>query len=162
MKIMTTVINRIGEFFDRLAGLILVLVMLLAVTNILLRALINRPILGTYEFVGYLTATAIGLSLAGCASQGGHIAVGVLVDRLPPRMQKLIELLLNLPVLGFLSLAAYQLFRHAGRIALNGEVAPTTELPFYPFVYLVAAGFLALVLVVAGRTIALLGREWQS
>lgn len=162
MKTIATITNRFGELLDRLAGLILASVMLLVVANILLRSLFKRPILGTYELVGYCTAAAIGLSLAFCAAQGGHIAVGILVDRLPARMRTLIELCLNLPILGFLGLAAYQLFCHGKRVIASGEVSPTTELPFYPFIFLVAIGFLALTLVFMMRTATLLGREEQS
>ncbi|MGB4563598.1 MAG: hypothetical protein WBJ00_02310 [Dethiobacteria bacterium] len=37
--------------------------------------------------------------------------------------------------------------RYGQRVALSGEVAPTTGFPFHPFIYLVAFGFFILGLV---------------
>jgi TRAP-type C4-dicarboxylate transport system permease small subunit len=144
---------------DGIAGLALGGVAVLVTANILLRTLWNRPITGTYEVVGYLTAAAIGLSLAHCALQNSHIAVDFLIGRMAKGRQNLIEVITHLPVLVFLSLVTYHLAGYAARVASSGEVAPTTRLAFYPFIYLVALGFLVLSLTVLLRLLQLLHRR---
>ncbi|HOP68912.1 MAG TPA: TRAP transporter small permease [Bacillota bacterium] len=139
-----TVVTRAADY---IAGFLLLLVMGLVVANVALRVLFNGSILGTYEMVGYLTAASIGLALASCAVQNGHLAIELIVHRLPPRARKLIGPLFSLPAALFLLVAAYQLGRYGQRVALSGEVAPTTGFPFHPFIYLVAFGFFILGLV---------------
>lgn len=139
--------SKCGEYLDWIAGWALMGVMLLVVSNILLR-LFGRPIEGTYEWVGFLTAAAIGLSLAYCAVQKGHIAVTFFVDKLAPRQQAAIDLVINLLSVAFLVLAFWESLLYGNSMKVSGEVALTTKIPFYPFIYLIAFGLLALALVI--------------
>ncbi len=149
MKSIKTIVYTASRYIDILGGFILAGVAGLIVANIIMRTLFNNPIVGTYELVGYLTAAAIGLSLAHCAVQNSHIAVGFLVDRLPVTSRRVIGVIVNLPSFVVLSLIAWHLTRYANNIALSGRVSPTIQLPFYPFIILVALGFLMLALVTA-------------
>ncbi len=148
MHILEKMIVKVSYGLDSLAGLILAATALLVVANILGRTLLQRSILGTYEMVGFLTAAVVGLALARCAVENSHIAIDFILDRLPARLQRLIDLVLGFPVFLFLILATYNLLIYGARIAQSGEVSPTTKLIFYPFIYLVALGLLALALVV--------------
>ena len=96
MKQFTGLVTGFSRVLDRIAGLCLVSVMVLIVTNILFRVFLKRPILGTYEFAGFLTATVIGLALAYCAVQNGHIAVTFVMDRLSSRVQAFVDAAMNL------------------------------------------------------------------
>ncbi len=151
MEKIKAIVHAASRFIDTLAGIILGGVACLVVANILARTLLNRPIAGTYELVGYLTAAAIGLSLAHCAIQNSHIAVNFLVDRLPDISRHIIGIIIDLPSVIFLCLISWHLTLHAQTIALSGRVSPTIQLPFYPFILLVALGFLMLALVIALR-----------
>jgi len=138
----------LSRSLDFIAGLVLASTAFLVVANILGRALINRPILGTYEMVGFFTAAAVGLALARCAIENSHIAISFVTDKFPARLQYIFELLVGLPVFVFLAFTTYHLVLFANRIALSGEVAPTTQIIFYPFIYLLALGFFVLGLTV--------------
>lgn len=148
MHILEKMIVKVSYGLDSLAGLILAATALLVVANILGRTLLQRSILGTYEMVGFLTAAVVGLALARCAVENSHIAIDFILDRLPVRLQRLVDSVFGIPVFLFLILTTYNLFVYGARIALSGEVSPTTKLIFYPFIYLVALGFLALALTV--------------
>lgn len=155
MQKFETLVIKLSRSFDALAGLILAATALLVVANILGRALMNRSILGTYEMVGFLTAAVVGLALARCAVENSHIAVGFIMERMASRLQRTVEIIINGPVFLFLLFATYHLFSYGTRIAVSGEVAPTTRLAFYPFIYLVALGFLILALTVLLKTLKL-------
>ena len=83
------IIRWLSQWFDRVARGALVIMMLVVVSNVLLRA-VWQSIPGTFEYVGYLGAVAIGFALAFCAVQGRHVAITVVVDRLPQRTQAII------------------------------------------------------------------------
>ncbi len=148
MQLFEAVVTKISRIFDTLSGIILAATALLIVANILGRALLQSSILGTYEMVGYLTAAVVGLALARCALENGHIAVGLVVERLPQRLQRYIESITGTAVFVFICFVSYNLFTYGRRIAISGEVSPTTQLIFYPIIYLVALGFFVLSLTV--------------
>lgn len=149
-------IVKASKGLDVLAGLILAGTALLIVANIVGRTLFNSSILGTYEMVGFLTAAAVGLSLARCAVENSHIAIEFILERFPLKLQRSIEIIFSIPSFLFLSFATYNLFTYGLRIARTGEVSPTTQIIFHPFIYLVALGFMLLTLVVLLQLIKLL------
>ncbi len=156
MQLLTVIVTRISRALDFAAGLMLAATAMLVVVNILGRVLLQRPILGTYEMVGYFTAGAVGMALAHCALVNSHIAVAFILDRFPARLQRAVEIVFGAPVFAFLIFTGYNLYLHGARIAASGQVSPTTQMIFYPFVYLVAIGFFALALVVLLKLLHLL------
>ena len=151
-------VTGLSKLCDKVAGFCLAAVMLLVVTNIILRVLFNRPLLGTVEYVGFLAATTIGLALAFCAAQNAHIAVNFIVERFPGKIRLAVDVLMNTVAFAFWSMAAWQIWIYAGSLAASGVVSPTTQTPFYPFVYLVSFGLFALCLVLFARIIDLVKR----
>jgi len=151
MKQFTGFVAGLSQQFDKIAGLCIAGVMLLVVSNILLRTVFNRPILGTYELVGLLTALGIGLALANCAFQNAHIAVDFVVDHFPLRLQAIVDSSINLISLVFWSLSAWHLGKYASNMTVSGVVSSTAQVPVYPFIYLVATGLSGLCLVLILR-----------
>jgi TRAP-type C4-dicarboxylate transport system permease small subunit len=154
MKQFEGLVTGLSRVLDKIAGFCMVAVMLLVVSNVILRAVFSRPILGTYEYVVFLTAVMIALALAYCAVQNGHIAVGFVVDRLSCRIQAAVDIFVNITALFFWGLCAWQVANYAKTMQISGVVSPTTQTPFYPFIYLVALGLLSLCLVSAVRAAA--------
>ncbi|MHB8125231.1 MAG: TRAP transporter small permease [Desulfitobacteriaceae bacterium] len=133
---------------DKLAGICIFSVMLLIVTNIILRVVFNHPILGTYELVGFLTAMGIGFALAHCAFQDGHIAVSFIMELFPQKIQSIVDILINAVSLMFWAGAVWYLGEFGQAMKMKGLVSPSAEIPVYPFIYLIALGLLGLSMVV--------------
>lgn len=148
-------LGKATKFLDQIAGLAIIAVMLLVVANVILRATVGRPILGTYEFVGFLTAIIIGLALAHCAFQNGHIAVDFIMKKFPDKVKVPVDFFIHLVSLVFLALSSLHTTNYARSMILTGEVSPTTKTPFYPFIYITALGLAVLCLVVLIRMISL-------
>jgi len=161
MKKLEGLVTGLSRILNNIAGFCMVLVMALVVVNILLRALFKHPILGAYEYVVYTTAVMIGLTLAYCAVQNGHIAVDFIVERLPLKAQAVIDTLINATALLFWAACAWQTCDYAQRMTVNGVVSPTTQIPVAPFIYLVAFGLLALSLVLLVKTSASLRKVFS-
>jgi TRAP-type C4-dicarboxylate transport system permease small subunit len=146
-------ITKSCRLMDKVAGLCVAGTVFLVVINVLMRAIFNRPFLGTYEYVGFSTALIVGLSLAYCAIMESHITVDLLTNQLPNGVRDVVVSLAEIISFGFVALVTWQLVKYAGNIQSTGEVSPTTEVPLYPFIYLVALGFFALSLVALGKTV---------
>lgn len=138
------IVTGMSLLLDRAAGVAMFAIMALIVCNVIFRALLGKAILGTYEYAGYLTAVMIAFSLANCAIQKGHIAVDFIMERFSSRMQAWADILTNGISLCFWVLSAWHVGLYAHNLALRGVVSPTTQTPFYFFIYLIAFGLLAL------------------
>ncbi len=153
MKRFSDLVTGLSRLLDQAAGFFLVATIVLIVLNILLRAVFKTPIFGAYEYVGLLTALVIGLAIAYCGVQNAHIAVTLVTERLPARLQTLISIFINLISMCFLAVCAWYVGLYAGSMKDSGLVSPTTQIPTYPFVYLIALGLLVYSLVLLVRTI---------
>lgn len=153
MEKLKIAVSALSRGLDKIAGLCMVLIMVVVVSNILMRVIFNRPILGTVDYVVFLTVAVIALSLAHCALQKGHIAVSFVVDRLPLKIQAVVDLSMNAAAMFFWGLCAWQIFLYANKMAASGLVSATAQIPVYPFIYLVAIGLLALSLVLLVSTV---------
>ena len=142
------VIKKISRLFDRVAGLGVVLLMALVVVNVITRTAFNSPILGVYEYVGFLAASIISLALAYCSVQSGHIAISLITDKLHGRVQIFVDSFAKILSVALLGLFSYQMISYAIRLASSGEVSLTTWMPLFPFVLIVALGFIGLTLIV--------------
>lgn len=151
MKHFSGLVRGISGILDKLAAMCIFAVMILVVSNIILRTVFSRPIMGTYELVGFLTALGVGLALAHCALKDGHIAVGFLVERLSLKTQALLAILTNTIALGFWSMSSWYLFKYAHAMMSKGVVSSTAEIPVYPFIALIALGLLGLCLVLISK-----------
>lgn len=152
MNIIRKFSQKLSNILDRIAGWFVVALMVLVVGNVILR-LIGIPIPGTIEWAEFLTAMAIGLSLAYCGLQDGHISLEYLVGKFNIKVQFMIQIVIDFLVATFLSLAFWRIILYAYDMKLNGQVSMATKTPFYLFIYVIAFGFLAYFLVVLGSLI---------
>jgi len=147
MKNLSGKVKGLSHLLDKLAGICVFAVMLLIVSNIIFRVVFSKPILGTYELVGFLTALGIALALAYCAFHDGHIAVSFILERFSKKIQAVINVLTNTAALLFWSMTVWYMGKFAHTMMVKGMVSPSAEIPIYPFIYLVALGLLGLCLV---------------
>lgn len=129
--------NDLSKALFAVAGAAIVVMMLLTCADIVLR-LFRRPIPGTYELVSFLSAVSVAFAMAHTSVQKGHIAVSVLVQLLPKRLQSLVDSLTTGLSFGLFALISWQSFRYAESLRQSGEVSMTLQLPFHPFVYGIA------------------------
>src|SRR5660397_216648 len=153
------ILGRITGALDWLAGWVILASMFLVAGNVAFRPF-GHPIAGTYEWTGFLTALAIGLALSHCAARDGHTAIMLLVERFPSRARKAAMTVVRLLVAGVLFLSAWRLYLYALAIRASGEVAPTTEIPFWPITLVVAGGLLIYAVVELAKVFHLIA--WAS
>lgn len=128
-----------------LAGFFMVLMVLLACSNMVLRA-VWLPVKGTFELMGFSGALAAAFSLAATQRGKGHITVTLLKGRLPEWLEKTLVLFSFVLSGSFFLLVSW----HCGQRALGiwrlGELSETLQVVYYPVVFAVALGFVALAL----------------
>lgn len=159
MKKAGNVIVALSHYLVILSSICMVAMMLLIVSNVLMRVLFKSPIFGTFEYVGFLTAIVISFAIANCGVKNGHVAVDLFIDKFPRKIQKIIDFVLGIVSTCFLGLFAWQMVKFGSSLMHSGEVSSTTRTPVHFFVYLVAFGLFLLTVVVLFRTIGLINTE---
>ena len=153
-------VYRFSRTLNILSGIALVVMMGLVFVNVALRA-VWRPILGTYEFTGFLAAITIAFALAHCASKKGHIAITIFADRLSPRIQAVLDSIVAILGTVLYAVIAWQCVKYAINIYHTGEVSMATATPFYPFVFAVAFGLLMLALILLNDVFKSIGKIFK-
>jgi TRAP-type C4-dicarboxylate transport system permease small subunit len=144
VKKFESIVEKTSQVLNTIAGYGIVVTMVLIVLNVILRSLFNIPIKGVYEISGYLTAIVVAFTLAQCALEGAHIAVEILMDKLDSKIQLVINTIWSSIMIVFLFFIGIQVFSNGITVMKSGEVSPTAQIPFYPFIFLVSIGFFVL------------------
>jgi len=144
-------LERLGALVNRGlawgAGLLLVAMMLFTVADMLLRAL-GRPVAGSYEVIGWLSASAMALALGYTQLHRGHVAITLVTTRLGERTRPVLECLVSLLSLLLFAAVAWYVARYGSVLQSSGSRSETLQAIVYPWVYIVAVG-------AAGLTLAL-------
>lgn len=141
MNMFKKVVTKVCDYLDTVGGIALAAIMILITLNVITR-IFGKPIKGTVEWVQFLLSASIGLTIAYCALQEAHITVGILVDRLPRKARLIIETFVNVLVMAFALLASRMLLLNGFAMRDRGQLGMVTRLPYYPFIYITAFGFL--------------------
>lgn len=148
-----SILKDVTQRMDMLAGIGVLIIMLVIVSNVILRALFKQPLLGAYEIVSYFTAIVVALALAHCAIQNGHIVVDYLVKRFSEKNQAMLATLINLIALVFWSMASWQMFLFFASSKSHGMISASAQIPVYPFIFIIAIGLTMLSLVIVMQTL---------
>ena len=86
-------LHRISSWFAVVGGIVLTAMVVLVVISIFGRALFSSPVPGDFEIVALGTAVAIFMFLPYCYMQKGNVAVDIFISRMPPGVQRGMDVL---------------------------------------------------------------------
>lgn len=147
---MITVQNLAGGL-NRIAGMILFLMMLLTLADVLLRKLWSQGILGGLELSEFMMAALVFCSLAQAEIEDRHVSVDLIAGRIPARAGKLWTALLQGLSALLMGAIAVSSFLYALTIQTASEISPDLGLPRYPLILVAALGCALLCLVMLLR-----------
>ena len=141
------IIKKTAGIFNLIAGGAIVAAMLVVVANVILRKIFKHPILGSSEYIGFISVLIISFGLAYCLVVNAHIAVDFIVEKFKTKTQGIIDSITGIFVFAFMSFFTWKVFDLATKVLKNGQLSPTTQFPFYIFIYLMAVCFFVFCLV---------------
>jgi len=160
MKLFLDFILRLSRLAQTIAGVALIGIIGLTVTDVTLRSL-GRPIVGSYEIVALMGALVAGFSLPFTSWVRGHIYVDVLVQKLSRGARNGFHYATRVSGIIFFSLISWNLVKMGLDLQKSGEVSPTLQIPFYPIVYGVGICCLLQSLVLLGDIAKLLRGKYE-
>lgn len=134
-------LDRIESGMKAVAALGLVGMAFITGADVLGRGALNTPILGTEEIVTILAVIVAGFSLPYAHSQGSHIGVEMLYNKLGRRLRICIKFVTDLFGSVLFGVVAWQMALYAITLQESGEVSMNLELPTYYVVFALAFCF---------------------
>jgi TRAP-type C4-dicarboxylate transport system permease small subunit len=122
--------------------------MLLTVADVVLRAF-RRPIVGTYELVGFLGALAIGFSLPQTSLDKGQVLMDLLSQKLSAGANRVLQALTRAIGVALFAVLGWNLGAMGLDLRGSGEVTPLLGLPLSLLAFAIALACLAECLVLA-------------
>jgi TRAP-type C4-dicarboxylate transport system permease small subunit len=127
----------VSKVLNIIAGIAVTFMMLLTVTDVLLRAG-GHPIIGTFEIVALSLALVIGFAIPQVSLDRGHVSMDFLLVKLSQRGKDVMNTFTRILGLILFAFIGYNLFSVGARFHASGEVSATIKIPFYPVAYGVA------------------------
>jgi len=141
MKTLRSIIGLLTAIFRWLAVASVAAMALLITASVLMRATAT-PLGGEHELIELMMVTVVMLGLAYTQKTGGHISIGLLVDRLPPRWQAGLDLLAVVLTAATCLLIGWANLRVAYDYATGSPMSTDfLSIPLYPFKIVVGLGF---------------------
>lgn len=134
MRAFSSGVRLVCRWMHAAAGAALAAMVFLTVADVLLRA-VRRPIVGTYELVGFLGAVAIGFSIPQTSVQRGQVCMDVVTARLPRGGRRVLAAAARLLGVALFALIGANLFRMGADLSRTGEETPLLHLPHFPLAY---------------------------
>ncbi len=129
----STCLSYIGNFA-------LAAMMLLTTADVIGRYFLNSPVLGAYEITEYLMLIMVFSFLALAQSARVHINVDIVFNRLPARLQHILERFNHLVCLLMMLLVTWMSLQRIWELKKTGEASVLLKIPDYPFAAFLVVG----------------------
>jgi TRAP-type C4-dicarboxylate transport system permease small subunit len=121
-------------------------VMALLIVNILMRALFNAPIFGTYEFISVMSLVLIVCALSYTENTSGNVTVTLILEYLRPKTRNIFEIIGNSICTVMAGIIAYDEFMLIHSKFVKGDMTDNLHIPQWILVAVLAIGFILLTL----------------
>jgi TRAP-type C4-dicarboxylate transport system permease small subunit len=140
-------VDTITNLMNRFAYGILFAMMMLTVTDVVLRKLFSKGILGTLEMTEFMMVGLVLFALGRVERLDRNISVDLVMKHMSRRVRLMVEMITRLICFIFFSLVTASLLVYAQAMKASHEATVDLWIPSYPFVYAAAAGCAVLALV---------------
>jgi TRAP-type C4-dicarboxylate transport system permease small subunit len=121
---------------------LLLMIFFISIGDVIGLKLFSWPVPGSTEIISLFQLVFIALTVAMTHLMRQHISVGILVDRLPKKVQAAISIIVSLFIAGLFIILVWQVLRVGLNFQAKGQYSITIRLPIYIFVYLAAVAFI--------------------
>ena len=137
----------VSRFLLLIGQFSLVVMVLLTVTDVFLRYVFNRPILGSYELTEFMMAILVFSSIGYTMAVKRHVVVDLVFTILSQRARDILECITSLIAFILFSIVTWRNVLQAGTAWARNDVTAELFIPISPFILFVAIGIAVLSLV---------------
>ncbi|MBN2402447.1 MAG: TRAP transporter small permease [Spirochaetes bacterium] len=141
MKAFLGIVKKVDYFLNTIAEFFLVIMVLLTVTDVLLRYFGSSAITGTYELVAIMGGIVIAFAVPQTSWDRGHVFVDFLIENRTPAVKNTIYIITRIIGIVVMFFLSWNLMKKGMHLQKAGEVSMTLHVPFYPWCYAFAVCF---------------------
>jgi len=134
VKYLLATVSNLDKFFQIVAGIMLVSMLLITITDVALR-LLGKPFFGTIEIICFCGAMLIGFGLPHASWSQNHINVDIVLVKLPPRAQVILRCLTKSAGALFFTFIAYNFVLYGLELLETGEVSGGLRISYAPVMF---------------------------
>ncbi|RJR42334.1 MAG: TRAP transporter small permease [Desulfobacteraceae bacterium] len=127
-------VSKLAKVMNGVSACCLAAMTVLICADVILR-LFGMPILGAYDIVTLLLATASGFAMAETTIKRGHVAVDLLVTMLSARLKLVFYVVTQVLSISLFAVISYESIILGRSLWEAGEVSMTVKIPFYPVLF---------------------------
>ena len=146
-------INALGRIMNIAASTVLAAMMLLTVCDVFLRYAFDSPIIGTTELTELMMICVAFLGLGWCAVKRAHLQVDLIMARVSPRTQAIVDSITLFAGLCVSAFITWRCFVESVTSMQLGVTSSLIQVPDYPFYFILTLGFTALCVVMVTNMI---------
>ena len=125
------------------------------------RGALNTPLYGSEEIVSILAVLALGFALPYAHSQGSHIGVEVVYQRLPRRARQVLRLVTDTAAAVLFAVVAWRMVLYGMSMRESGTVSMNLGLPVYWVVWALGLCFAVFALRLLGSGLHSLSKDFH-
>ena len=146
---MQRLVVKIAEILGNgVASVVLSLLILLIVSDVVLRYFFEKGIQGSYELTEFMFGLIVFFGLAYTQVKGRHINVDFIASRFPKRVQLIFNVVKHVILSSLLALMCWQTISRAVTSWQRHEVSGVLGIPIGPFILAAGAGILVFLLTI--------------
>lgn len=142
-----------SALLDKISWGILFTMMVMTITDVLLRKFTSMTILGCDELTEMMLVVIVFCSLTQREVDDGHIRIDLIRKRLNLKLQVCLDALIQLASFGIVILVTLSSLKHGLELKTWHEVSNDLAIPTYPLVFISSLGLAMLTLVLLNRII---------
>lgn len=154
-------LNWVVKLLRLIGATALVSIMMLTSIDVVMRGF-GHPIFGAVDIVGLLAVMVLACAMPYTHAEGGHVGVELLVQKLSPRGQAIVDTITSLASAVLFALVTWQMWQYAGELSTKGEVTMTIQIAKHPIIYLVSICFGVLCVVIMADVVRLIGKAVEQ
>lgn len=155
--------KRIEKLVTYISAFALLMMMLLIVTDVVIRSVFNMSMTGTIEITGdYLLPIIVFLSISYTYTQGNHISVNIITEKLPKNIKMIVKLLTSsLSLLIIVILMGANFYKIFEFIESNTLTMSLLNYPLAPAIMIITFGLFLLMINLLSEVIFILREKFN-
>lgn len=141
MRVLEKITRWITDVLGWIAGAMIVIMMLLAVLDVVLRVFFSSPIIGATEIIQILNVGIV-VALGAGTVKNQHVTVDFVMEKVPKAPRFYIQLAVDVVNIAILVLLTVCSFQFMEKSQVQGYTYSLLRIPEWPFVGLIAIGLL--------------------
>lgn len=140
------IVNGYCNAVSILTPVLVVFIVVFICVDIFCRSVFNRPISGSIEIVQCLIASAGFAAVSRTTYNDSHIRIDSLVNALPPKVSFAVDVIMDVIPLTVIPIVVYASILRFSESFASREVTTIVKWPMWPFLLVMAIGYLGMFL----------------